>query len=167
MSGRKRVTVRIEPMSEEDFQDSVRRSIHRHAADYVRRGLWTEEESLDASREATAELLPEGRETPDRYFANVIDSESGQRVGETWYLVQLRGGKTRFWIDWIWIDLERRRRGYATAVLLRLEEYARKQGADMVGLVVWTDNPGAIALYSKVGYTPTYMGMMKAVRPVP
>lgn len=155
--------IRFEPMNERDFQDSVQRSIARLAAEYVRRGLWVEESAIGASRKEFARLLPNGRETPDRYFVNVVRAEGGQRVGETWYLVQEQGGKLRFWIDWIWIDPEHRRKGYATATLARLEEEARNRGADRVGLAVWLDNPGAIALYSKLGYVPASMWMMKPV----
>jgi len=161
MNPRPSVTVLLEPMSEDDFQMSLRRSVPRHAADYVRRGLWTEGASLETMEKEFAQLLPNGRETPNRHFANVIDSERGRRVGETWYLAQERGGKVRFWIDWIWIEPEYRRKGYATATLRRLEDEARHVGADRVGLSVWFDNPGAIELYSKLGYEPTNMWMMK------
>lgn len=159
--------IRLEPMSEEDFQESVRRSIPRHAADYVRRGLWAQEKSLESMKEEFSRLLPNGRETLNRHFAKIIDAEKSLRVGETWYLAQEQGGKLRFWIDWIWIDLEHRRKGYATSTLLLLEEEARKLGADRVGLNVWFDNPGAIALYSKLGYVPASMSMMKLLNHAP
>ena len=148
-------------MSDADFRDSVQRSVARHAADYVRRGLWAEEGSLEVSKKVFAELLPQGHETPNRHFATVVDQEAGQRVGETWYLVHPRAGKVQFWIDWIWIDPDHRRKGYAVAALRLLEEEARRRGADRVGLSVWFDNPGAIALYQKLGYAPASMWMMK------
>ena len=163
MSARAPKSVRLEPMSDADFRDSVQRSVARHAADYVRRGLWAAEGSLEVSKKEFAEFLPQGRETPDRHFASVVDRETGQRVGETWYLIRPRAGKVRFWIDWIWIDPNHRRKGYAVATLLRLEEDARRMGADRVGLSVWFDNPGAIALYQKLGYAPASMWMMKSL----
>ena len=161
MSARPEPMIRLEPMSESDFRESLRRSIPLHAADYVRRGLWTEEASLAAMEKEFAQLLPDGRHTRDRHFAKVIDSESGHPVGETWYLVQERGGKVRFWVDWIFIEPGYRRQGYATAAFRRLEDEARRQGADRIGLTVWSDNPGAVALYAKLGYTPATMWMMK------
>lgn len=163
MSARASKSIRLDPMSEADFRDSTQRSISRHAADYVRRGLWAEEGSLEVSEKMFAELLPQGRETPNRHFANVVDRETGQRVGETWYLVQPQAGKVRFWIDWIWVDPDHRRKGYAMATLLVLEEEARRRGAERVGLSVWFDNPGAIALYQKLGYAPASMWMMKSL----
>lgn len=156
--------IRLEPMSERDFRDSLERSVSRLAEEYVRRGYWVERAALEASRKQFAQLLPNGRETPDRHFANVIRPEGDQRVGETWYQVQEQGGKPRFWVDWLWIDPAYRRQGYATVTLLRLEAEAREQGADRVGLAVWFDNPGAIALYTKLGYVPANMWMTKPLR---
>ena len=161
MSARAPKSVRLEPMSDVDFRDSVQRSVTRHAADYVRRGLWAEAGSLEVSQKEFAEFLPQGRETPNRHFASVVDPETGQRVGETWYQIQPRAGKVQFWIDWIWIDPDHRRKGYAVATFLQLEKEARRRGADRVGLSVWFDNPGAIALYQKLGYAPASMWMMK------
>ena len=165
MSERTSVMVRLEPMSEADFRESLRRSIPRHAADYVRRGLWSEKASLGAMEREFARMLPNGCKTPDRFFANVVDSGSGQRVGEIWYTVQEQGGKIRFWVDWICIDSDHRRKGYATVTLLLMEEEARKRGADRIGLSVWFDNPEAIALYAKLGFAPASMWMMKPLDP--
>lgn len=96
--------VRLEPMTEEDFRASREREIPRHAAEQVREGLWTQESALEASRSDFDQLLPQGRETPNRHFSNIIDEKSNTRVGETWYLVAEKGGKTHFWIDWIWVE---------------------------------------------------------------
>ena len=166
MSARTGATVRLEPMAEGDFQRSLQRAIPRHAADAVRRGLWTQDRSLEASADEFNQLLPNGRETPGKRFANVVDVQSGRIVGETWYTVETQGGKARFWIDWIWVDPERRRNGYAESTLRLLEEEARRQGADRVGLSVWFDNAAALALYAKLGFTATDTRMTKPVRPL-
>ena len=163
MTGHALPSVRLEPMSEAEFRESLHRSVLRHAADYVRRGYWTEARSVEAMEKEFAHLLPNGRETPDHSFAHVVDDASGQRVGETWYQAREQGGKVRFWVDWIAIDPEHRRKGYATATLLRLEEAATRCGADRIGLGVWLDNPGAVALYEKLGYAPTNLWMMKSL----
>ena len=76
-------------------------------------------------------------------------------------MVKERGGKVHFWIDWIWIERQYRRQGFATATLRILEQEARKLGADRTGLTVRTDNPGAVALYSKLGYANERMQMTK------
>lgn len=159
--------IRLEPMSEAEFHTSVQRAIARHAADSARRGFYTPEAALRASEAEFQQFLPKGRNTPDRHFAHIVRAEEPERVGETWYLVQERGGKTRLWVDWIWIDPEHRRRGYAAATLQQLEGEARRAGAEHLGLNVWFDNPGAIALYTKQGFTPASMWMLKPLAPSP
>jgi ribosomal protein S18 acetylase RimI-like enzyme len=42
-----------------------------------------------------------------------------------------------------------------------LEQEARRLGSDRVLLTVWMDNPGAIALYSALGYTAQNMNMVR------
>lgn len=167
MSERAPVKIRLQPMSEADFEESVGWAIPRRAAELVRRNLATEPTSLATSRAEFSELLPEGWRTPGHHFCVVIEEVSGGRVGETWYDLRENGGKVHFWIDWIWIVPEYRRRGFATSVLRRLEEEARKSGADRVGLSVWADNTGAVALYSKLGFLPTMQRMVKALERPP
>jgi len=44
-----------------------------------------------------------------------------------------------------------------------LENEALGLGADRTGLSVWTDNPEAIALYTKLGYAMVHMRMTKLI----
>jgi ribosomal protein S18 acetylase RimI-like enzyme len=95
----------------------------------------------------------------------VVDSKTDGPVGETWYVVQQKGGKTQFWIDWIWIDPLFRRRGFGSQVLRQLAKEAARLGADRLELSVVSDNPGAMALYRKPGYAPWRFQMVKQVKP--
>ncbi|MCI4351390.1 MAG: GNAT family N-acetyltransferase [Thermoplasmata archaeon] len=161
------MVIRLVPMSEREFESSLERAVPRHAAECVRRGLWTESAAVEASRLEFAQLLPQGIRTPHRHFCTAIDAASGAPVGETWYFVQEKGGKTQFWIDWIWIDPRHRRQGHASRVLEHLAEIARVRGADRIGLSVVSDNPGAIALYAKLGYEPFRTQLVKLLTPTP
>lgn len=161
-----RAKVQLEPMSEEDFRVSLRRAIPRYASEMVHRGTWAKGKAMAASREDFAAILPQGRDTPHKRLCNILDGRTGSRVGETWYTVQEKGGKMQFWVDWIWIAPDYRRRGYATRVLEGMEREAASAGADRVGLHVLAANDGAIALYSKLGYGTTDLRMAKSVRRV-
>jgi GNAT superfamily N-acetyltransferase len=154
-------------MTPAEFEECLAREIVRVAADFARRGVWTEETALEASRSDFADLLPRGFETPNYRFCKVVDERTGGRVGETWYVVVRKGGKVHFWVDWIWIDPPFRRKGYATRLLQKLDDEAVREGAERIGLSVVTDNPEALALYTKVGYTPTRMHMSKTLGPAP
>ena len=165
MNLREAATVRLEPMSREDYQESLKRAIRRHATDSVARGVWTQQDSLEASEKEFAEFAPQGVATPSKHFAHVVDAKRGVRVGETWYTVREHGGKVSVWIDWMWIVPENRRMGYGTAALHRIAETALTLGAESIGLSVWFDNPGALALYASVGFQQLGSWMRKELAP--
>lgn len=152
-------------MTEEEFEEAMHRAIPRRAANGVRRGQWKEEDALEAARAEYAGFYPQGLHSPGHTFLKVVDEETGARVGETWYVAEPEGGKIRFWINWIWIDPEFRRRGYAKEVLAQLGKEASRRGADRIGLYVFADNPNAIDLYSKLGFVTQSLGMVKPLEP--
>jgi len=155
--------VRLVPMNAAEFRESFEQTVSRRATDSVRRGSWTKEKATEAARAELAGFLPQGRETPSHHFVKVVDESNGKQVGEAWYSAREEGGRVRFWIDWLWTDPSQRRRGYATAVLQKLSHEAAKLGADRIGLYVFSDNPHAVALYSKLGFTTSVMGLTKSV----
>ena len=152
-------------MDEASFQESLQRVIPRLAELQVKRGLWTEESALEASRSVYTGLLPQGLATPRNHLCNLVDDSTNARVGEAWYKTDELGGKVDFTIEWIWVEPHHRRRGYATQALLQLEEEARRLGAERTKLYVWRDNPDAVALYSKLGYTTDGSIMRKTLKP--
>jgi len=156
--------VRLVPMSDAEFREAFERAVVRHATDFVRRGFWTEEGGTEASRAELNHFLPQGRESPNHYFVKVVDESNGKQVGEAWYMARPEGGKVRFWVDWLWTDPQQRRRGIATATLRQLSQEAAKLGADRIGLYVFMDNPDAVALYTKLGFTTMVMGMTLPVK---
>ena len=146
------VSVRFVPMDEEQFRESLERSIARYASDMTRRGLWTEAAALETSRAEFAQLLPEGRQTLNHRFRTILDAETGTRVGETWCTVRRHGGKLQYWIDWLLIEEPHRRRGFGRAALRALTEEALAEGAERAGLYVVSDNLPARTLYEGVGF---------------
>jgi len=156
--------VRLVPMNDAEFRESYERTVARRAADSIHRGIWTKEKATEAARAELHVFLPRGRESPDHHFVKVIDESNGKQVGEAWYSAREEGGKVKFWVDWIWTDPQERRRGYATAVLQQLSHEAAKLGADRIGLYVFTDNPHAMALYTKLDFATTVVGMSRPLK---
>jgi len=148
-------------MDRAEFDALLERAIPRRAAKWVERGIWTQERALETARKNLAKTLPAGLDTPGNHFLKVLSEEDGRSVGEVWYSTEEEGGKVQFWVEWIEIYTEHRRKGYASEVLQRLEEAAARLGADRIGLTVWNDNPNALRLYSKLGYLPANMNLTK------
>jgi len=158
-------SARLEPMSEEEFQAFLQRQVPRRAAKWVERGIWTEATALEESRRVYDQLLPEGRTTPGNHFLKVVETTRRVPIGEVWYTAVHRGGKQQFWVEWIQIEPDHRRKGFATTVMGILEDLARASGADRVGLTVWEDNPAAARLYAKLGFRSASLNMVKPLAP--
>jgi len=139
-------------MTEQEFGAYLERAVKRRAERYVSRGFWREEVAVETARRDLAEWLPQGLRTPHHRFVQIVDERTGSRLGEACYTIEERGGKTQFWLDWITIDPEHRQEGHATEALQEIAEEAARAGADRVNLKVFADNPGAKALYVRLGY---------------
>lgn len=152
---------RLEPMSADEFRDSFERAILRVAEENVRRGLWVAGMALEAARSEVNQLLPQGRDTPGFSFSKIVDETTNEKVGETWYAVDSKGGRAHFWVHWIMVEPPFRRRGYGRATLEELATMARGAGADRIGLHVLADNSDALGLYGALGYRPTSLRMAR------
>lgn len=151
--------LRLVPMTAAEFQDSLDRGVERYAAEMVADGAWTVEASLAASRDGFDRLLPGGRETPGFRFCRAVDDD--RAVGETWFECAERGGRPHFWVHWIWVRPELRRKGFARQLVDALEAEAKLAGADRVGLSVASENAGTRSLYERCGFVPLRIHLTK------
>lgn len=152
--------IHLRAVDDAGFAAFVQRAIPRRAERWTRRGLWRAENAIETSRREYAETFPQGRATPGHHIFEVID-DAGSIVGEAWYSARANGGKVDFYIQWIAIWPEHRGRGLGTALLGLLEGEARRLGADRTSLTVWEDNPAALALYTRLGYTTAHRNLIK------
>ena len=147
-------------MTPDEFRDFYEASIVDYAQEKVRAGNWSEEESLEKSREEYRQLLPKGMNTPNHHLYAIRD-DGGERVGSLWLAVEERRGRTTGFIYQLYIEEQFRRRGYAAGAMRALEKEARTLGVDTLMLHVFGHNHAAIALYRKLGYDVTNMNMAK------
>lgn len=150
------------PMNEADYAAFVESSVPAYAEDKVASGQWTRDQSLELARKALADLLPDGLRTAGHYLFTVQDDRS-EPVGRLWIAVQARGGSRIAYVYDVAIKPEHRRQGHAARALRAAEEQARALGLEGIGLHVFGHNPGAVALYEKLGYRPTDINMFKAL----
>ena len=72
------------PMTPEEFALYLERLVVEYAAEKVRSGNWTSEESVQRSRKECQELLPMGPDTPGQHLYRILDTQTGERVGVVW-----------------------------------------------------------------------------------
>lgn len=149
-------------MTQEQFDAWLPDTIATYAGQHVATGRWSEEESLQRSRDEHARLLPQGLETPGHNLWNIVRSDDNAVVGLLW--IQLMTTPRPFvFIYNIEIHPEFRRRGYAEKAMLRLEGEARRMAAESIRLHVFGHNTAARPLYEKLGYLPTNINMAKTL----
>src|SRR5438552_14643823 len=102
--------VRLEAMTEAEFQAFLEPAIAEYAAEHVKSGHWSPEESLEKSRKEYAQLLPDGLSSVDQHLFSIKD-ESGTQVGVLWFAVRKKGDKRSAFIYDVRIDEVFQRRG--------------------------------------------------------
>src|SRR5512147_2442373 len=78
------IMVKLIKMLQSDFEPYLERGIHEYAADHVRNGNWTAEESLEKSRKQFEDLLPEGVNSKDQFLYSIVDEATNNKIGLLW-----------------------------------------------------------------------------------
>lgn len=151
-------------MTEQEFQRWRASSVRNYAAEHVKTGRSSEEESLKRAREQFEKLLPKGLATEGQHFYSIEETTRGETIGMIWVGIQDHGeGRQAFIYDFL-IDEPFRRQGYGTQALRALELTVAELGADTIGLHVFGHNHAARALYEKAGYVTTNVYMQKILK---
>jgi ribosomal protein S18 acetylase RimI-like enzyme len=151
------------PMRPERFGAFVEAEIAGYAHDNVSAGRWPEAGALERSRDEMAALLPQGLATPEHFLYEILAHEGGPTVGSLWVHIERKHGAVSAYVYDIEVTPAHRRQGHAERALRALEGIAKAAGAGGVGLNVFANNPGAQALYRKLGYVTTNFNMRKAL----
>ena len=153
--------VSLRPMTEEEFQAFLDRSIPAYAADKVRAGNWTPEEAEKKSQEQHARLLPDGLDSDHQHLYTI--ELDGKPAGNLWLSSDPRlAGSVGFICD-LYVAEEYRRQGIATEAMRLLEAEATRLGLSGLFLHVFGYNLAARALYEKLGYEITNLNMAKSL----
>ena len=151
-------------MTAAEFDVFRRGLVVEYAADQVRTGRYTAEESegqVDAELRAQ---LPDGPGTADQLLFTAED-DAGP-IGILWLsLTHPRGAPDTGWIYDIEVLPERRGQGFGRALLAAAEHEIAARGLRALGLNVFGDNETAQNLYRSAGYTVTTQQMTKHLTP--
>jgi ribosomal protein S18 acetylase RimI-like enzyme len=154
--------VRLEPMTETEFQAFLEPAIAEYAAEHVKGGRWSQEEALEESRKEYMQLLPDGVHTPKQHLFSIRD-DIGTKVGMLWFAERERGADRSAFVYDVRIDEAFQRRGYATQAFQALETLVRGMGITAISLHVFGHNTAARALYEKLGFEATNVLMTKHI----
>lgn len=152
----------LRQMTEPEYAAWLEHAIPDYAADKVASGQWSEEASLELSRQENHELLPQGLDTPDNHFYTIID-ENLNGVGMLWIAVKSKFNSQVAFVFDVSVVPERQREGHAFRAFGALEAEVQRLGLSGIALHVFGHNAGARALYEKLGFSPTNISLFKAL----
>lgn len=150
-------------MTGQRYASFLEEAVADYAEQNVSAGRWSVEGALERSRQEHARLLPQGIATPDQHLFTIHDDIDGVEVGVLWIAVNERPGGRFGYVYDLAIEAAHRRQGHARAALIALEEVARELGVVDVGLHVFANNSGALALYRALGFETTGINMQKRI----
>ena len=135
-------------MTDSEFDDFLAGNGEEYAGELVAAGM-TEEAAARQSREQMAQLLPEGADSPGMHFFTAWVGEAP--VGSLWLCTL----DTMAFVYDVVVREDQRRKGYGAAIMNAAALWIRAEGHPVLGLNVFAHNPGARALYDRLGYQVT------------
>ena len=148
-------------MNEQEFTQFYEQGILSYAEENVTAGRCKQEDAVEQSRLENERLLPQGRLTPDHDFYNIYCPNKKAIVGYLWTMVETKFNQRTAFVYDVKIKENYRRQGYGQVAFRALEKIAKQQGIQRIGRHVFGHNPGAQALYKKLGYGVTGINMAK------
>jgi GNAT superfamily N-acetyltransferase len=140
--------VELRAMSQEEFDSFLAFSVEDYIGELTSAGM-SPESARRQGEQQMAELIPAGLESPGQSFFTAWVGQTS--VGTLWLSTE----RPLAFVYDILVDEAQRRRGYGEAIMNAGARWCRDQGHPALGLNVFAHNPGARALYDKLGYRVT------------
>jgi ribosomal protein S18 acetylase RimI-like enzyme len=144
-------SVRLVPLTGEEFDRWSELSVAGFAADQVAAGVLAEPEATAYARGALADQLPDGLATPLQHLFAVRDDED-RGIGSLWLRVRPLSTEVEAFVLDIELSPEFRGRGLGRATMLAAQRSARDLGASVMRLNVFGHNARARRLYASLGF---------------
>ena len=151
--------LKIETMTDADFQLYLRKAIPQYAYDQVRGGNWRPEESVGRAQAEFRQTLPNGPNTEGHHLLTIFDAE-GHKVGMAWWAMNQRGAQKIAFLADFFVFGEFRHKGYENEALALLEQDAKAQGVSRIELQVFAHNAEDREMYKNNDFTEVsvYLG---------
>ncbi|WP_085521572.1 GNAT family N-acetyltransferase [Tuberibacillus sp. Marseille-P3662] len=153
------MSLELTSMTEERFNQYYKHALKAYADEHVKAGNWKEEEAIQKARQQFEQLLPDGLETKDHHLLSIL--HDGEPIGILWLRVQSNHQEKQAIIFDIKLDEDQRGKGFGTAAMEAIDEYAQSMGVQQIRLHVFAHNQRAKSLYEKMGYDMTGYQMSK------
>ena len=153
--------VSLRKMTDDEFAAFLDNDIAVYAAEKVRAGNWSPEESLEKSRLDYARLLPQGLHSAHQHLFTI--EADGEPVGRLWFSTDPAAGAGTGFIYDLFVEERFRRQGTASQAMRLIEREARRLGLTKLALHVFAFNTAARDLYRKLGYQVTNLNMAKSI----
>jgi GNAT superfamily N-acetyltransferase len=155
--------VKLEPMTDAEFESFLERETEDFATQNVDAGQWLQEEASAQSRTVHASLLPDGNRTANHFFLMIREEGAGKDVGTAWFAISDRSLVKEAFVYYLEVFEAWRGKGFGVKALLAIERKARELGASKISLHAFWHNQRAISLYKKVGYAVKSVNMSKRI----
>lgn len=154
--------LRLIPMTENEFETYLEKTIPEYAAENVRAGYWSKEGALERSRNSYLKLLPDGVKTENNYLFQIQIEATGENIGILWMKHELP--RPHGFVFDIRLEESYRGKGYGKQAMLAIEGIGKSLGIETIGLHVFAHNPAAMQLYKNLGYEVTSQNMVKRLK---
>lgn len=138
----------LRPMTPAEFDAFTEVMVVDYAATLTEAGL-SQERALERSREQMGQLIPDGQDSAGMEF--FTGWAGGAPVGRLW----LNADQPMAFVYDVEVLEEQRRKGYGAGLMNAAAIWSREHGHPVLGLNVFAHNPGARALYDKLGFRVT------------
>lgn len=152
------VFTKLELMIKEEFEIYKNKMYDEYAKVLSENLLLPYHESLARAESQIDAICGDDEKNGKNYAYNIIN-EGDEQVGRMWVFVN-NDRKKAFVYD-IRIFPKYLRKGYATMAIKELEKKLKNDKVKKIGLNVFSSNKAAYNLYKKLGFTETYVILVK------
>ncbi|MEI6857993.1 GNAT family N-acetyltransferase [Psychrilyobacter sp.] len=149
--------LKLEKMSESDFNMVKGKMIADYAKDKVKVGHWSESDALELSKEALDEILSDGISTPNHYLLNAYKGEI--KVGFVW----MNSFNNEMFVNNTCIFEEFQGNEYELEFIKLIENKANELEIKKINIHSYGYNEKNIEVYKKMGYDITDIYLNKGV----
>jgi ribosomal protein S18 acetylase RimI-like enzyme len=152
-------------MPQESFNAYRLASARGYADDNIASGRWPVEAAFERAIEDFDLSLPQGLSTPNNYIYEINDVELEETVGVMWFAVIEKNGIRSAFVYDVEVAAAHQRKGHARRAFKLLESIVQGMGMQSIGLHVFNQNAGALALYRSLEYEVTSVNMLQHLQP--